>query len=364
MNGIADVEAFLDERVDAGDIPGAAYAVAGREGLLAGGAVGRAAAVPEPVEAREDTIYDLASLTKPLVTSFLFLALRKQLDLSPDAPARRYLPEIERLDKRDITLRHLLTHTSGLPAWVPLYLKGRAISEYLLQVRDIEPESPAGSQVIYSCIGHIMLAEILQRTATAPLDELAQEIIVAPLGLASTGFRPPEAWLDRVAATEDSCQYERRLVGPDGDGFEGFGRGIVRGEVHDRNAWALGGIAGNAGLFSTAEETTRLALEFLGAGSGLLDQEAVRLAQTDHTSGLAEARSFAFRIASRGETAAGPDLPPESFGHNGFTGTSVWIDPLAARVYTLLTNRLHPIAVEGFDMNALRRRFHSLASAI
>ncbi len=361
---IEPIRSFLERRIEAGDIPGAAWVVAGREGILAEGAAGRATLVPESIPASTETIYDLASLTKPLVTSLLYLLLRDQLELGDDQPVRRVLPELDRIDKREVTIRHLLTHTSGMPAWVPFYLGGSTIKEYLAQMGEIPPEQEPGARVVYSCAGYIALGEILQRASTMPLDALAEETVWRRLGLSSTAYRPPASWLGRVAATEDSCHYERSLTGDRSMGFSGFRNGLIRGEVHDQNAWTLGGVAGNSGLFSTARECATIALEYLGAGLGILEGRALTQAGEDQTPSLNEARSYAFRIALRGETAAGPSLPPESFGHNGFTGTSLWIDPTGRRVYVLLTNRVHPRVDQSVDMLALRREFHALASTI
>ncbi len=355
---------YILERIEAGDIPCAAWVVATKEGSISEGAAGDAVVTPERVPASAETIFDLASLTKPLVTSFLYLLLRRRLGLNEATPAHKVVPEIDRLDKRDITIGHLLTHTSGLPAWVPFYLGGASMREYLLQLRELPPEHRPGTRVVYSCAGYILLGEILHRSATCPLDRLMEQEIAGKLGLHSTMFNPSRNLMPRVAATEDSCQYERRLAGPRAKGYSGFRTGVIRGEVHDQNAWVLGGVAGNAGLFSTARETAAIGMEYIGAGRGLLDGNAIRLAQEDLTPGLNEARSIAFRIASVGETAAGPDLPATAFGHNGFTGTSVWVDPPRARVHVLLTNRVHPRASDAVDMPALRRGFHSAASRV
>lgn len=361
------IDGYLADRVRAGEIPGAVWAIASPDGIVAEGAVGRAMVVPASRVATLDTIYDLGSLTKPLVTSLLFLLLHRDLGVSYSDPARRFLPEIDRLDKRDITLEHLLTHTSGMPDWIPLYLNGRSMREYLAQVRERAPDTRPGTHVVYSCVGYIMLGEILSRCASTPLELLARRFLVEPLGLVSTAFNPPAAWRNRVAPTEDSCQYERKLASSrsrDAKGYVGFRSGVIHGEVHDCNAWALGGVAGNAGLFSTARETVALALEFLGGGRRLLDDEGIDHARSDRTPRLNESRSYAFRLARGGETAAGPGLSPLSFGHNGFPGTSVWMDPGQRRAYVLLTNRVHPRVIEEHDMNSLRRGFHSLASRI
>lgn len=371
--GSGAIHDYLAAYVEAGEIPGATWVVGGADGILDEGAVGQSVLIPECVAATTSTIYDLASLTKPLVTSMLYLRLRQQLGLSDDATACRFLPEIDRMDKREITLRHLLTHTSGLPAWLPFYLRGSTPTEYLSQLREMPPRARPGTEVAYSDAGYIAMGEILSRAATTPLDRLAREMIFTPLGLADTCFNPSRSLMARVAATEESCQYERELCGAAAHGYAGFRQGVIRGEVHDQNAWVLGGVAGHAGLFSTAREVSVIAAEFLGDGAGsgrvgarrgLLDSEAISHASIDQTPGLAEARTLAFRVALRGETAAGPDLPTQAVGHNGFTGTSIWIDPRRPRVYVLLTNRVHPAASRDNDMLALRRGFHSLASRL
>ncbi|HET6372043.1 MAG TPA: serine hydrolase domain-containing protein [Candidatus Polarisedimenticolia bacterium] len=360
----SSIDQYLRERIEAGDLPGAAYAVATPEGFLALGAVGDAAIEPERIPAATDTIYDLASLTKPLVTSFLLLRLGRELGLREDLPVSRILHEVDRQDKKEITIGQLLTHTSGLPDWVPFYLSGETMGDYLRQIRVLEPVARPGAGVIYSCLGYIMLGELIARSATMGLDGLAEQLIWRPLGLRHTAYNPPREWRASVAATEDSCQYERKLTATRSAGYAGYRTGIIHGEVHDQNAWVLGGVAGNAGLFSTARETAVMALEYLGDGGGLLGAESLERARRDRTVGLNEARSDAFRIALRGATAAGPDLPGTAFGHNGFTGTSIWIDPERARVYVLLTNRVHPRVSETVDMTAVRSGFHSVASRI
>lgn len=358
------VERFLAAAIDEGHFPSAAWVVSDGRRVLSSGALGDAVVGPPRVPATPGTIYDLASLTKPLVTSMLWLKLRRELDLDPRQPARRWLPEFDAVGLAEITVAHLLTHASGLPEWLPLYVTGRTPAEYLKRLRGHGLEARPGSRVRYSCGGYIALGELLVRAGGAPLDRLAEEVIFRPLRLQWTAFNPPSSWLDRVAATEDSCHYERGLVTGRGERYEGFRSGVVRGQVHDTNAFALGGVAGNAGLFSTASETAALAAEFLGeeaGGQGLLDAGSRALAREDLIPDLPEARSYAFRLALRGDTAAGPGLSPRSFGHNGFTGTSVWIDPDARRLHVLLTNRVHPEVRDTTDMVALRRQFHAAA---
>ncbi len=355
------IRTYLEARVEAGETPGAAWAVASPAGIIAEGAVGARAILPGREDATVDTLYDLASLTKPLVTSLLLLRLGPELGLGPETPARGVLHEFDRIDKQEITIGHLLSHTSGLPAWRPYYLGGASLSEYLVQMREEPLQCRPGRGVVYSCAGYLALGEIIQRAAGAGLDRLFAEQVGAPLGLMETGYRPEAGRMARVAPTEDSCHYERGMAGPAGTSYRGFREGVIRAEVHDQNAWAAGGVAGNAGLFSTARETARIALEYLGGG-GLLDGRSLERARRDATPGLEESRSLCFRLALRGETAAGPALPSSSFGHTGFTGTSVWIDPERRRVYVLLTNRIHPRVDESVDMLLLRRGFHAAAA--
>ncbi len=358
---IDPIRDFLAARIEAGDTPSASWCVTGPERIIAEGVLGHAVLEPHREPATPDTLYDLASLTKPLVTAALTLLLGRELGMRREDSIVRYLPELDRMRLKPITLQHLMTHTSGLPAWMPLYISAGSLEGYLRLIRDAGLQAGPGAQVIYSDLGYMLLGEALARCATMSLDALARQAIFTPLGLGSTLFTPGAARKVQVAATEDSCKYERRMAGDAAARYTGWRGGIIRGEVHDQNAWALGGVAGHAGLFSTARETARIAGEYLGWGCSMLDGESRRLAAEDLTPGLAESRSIAFRVALRGETAAGPALSPESFGHNGFTGTSVWIDPRRQRVHVLLTNRVHPVATDAVDMQALRRGFHAAA---
>jgi CubicO group peptidase (beta-lactamase class C family) len=202
-----------------------------------------------------------------------------------------------------------------------------------------------------------MLAAVLERVGGATLDVLAERDLVAPLGLRDTGFRPPRHFLPRIAATEDGNEREREMAGEAGKEFRGWNRGMIWGECHDLNAWSLGGVGGNAGWFSTAPELHRMALEFLGQGTGLFTEEALSLFRGDLTPSLNENRSVGWQLAATPGAAAGPLLSPGSMGHTGFTGTSLWIDPEEGWILILLTNRIHP-RYRADDMNAVRREFH------
>jgi CubicO group peptidase (beta-lactamase class C family) len=358
---------FLEERIEAGDFPSASWIVADAEGIISQGAAGDAVLVPARVAAAEGTVYDLASLTKPLVTSLLAIVLGREAGYRFGDRAARFLPEFDRLDKRDITLSQLLTHTSGLPDWAPLYLKGASIPEYLRQIMVMELLHRPGARVLYSDLGFIALGAILERVSGAPLDELAEEMLFERVG-AHASFRPGPDKLTRVAATEVACNYERVKAGSAAKGYRGWREGVIRGEPHDQNAFAGGGVAGHAGLFGTARDVYLIAREALVREPKLVREDEVPLIAEAQSGPPEEPRSLAYRIARTSDgradlsAASGEALSPATFGHNGFTGTSVWIDPKAGRLFVLLTNRVHPRVRPEIDMNAIRREFHTLAA--
>ena len=358
------ISAMLAERIAAGDFPGAVYLVAERGRVLFSGALGDAVREPARHPATTETVFDLASLTKPLVTGMLTAQLVERGRVALDEPVSEYLTEFDREDKRGVTVRHLLAHTSGLPGWRPLYLLCEGDAGRVADVIAAQPlEQPPGGRVVYSDLGFITLGLLAQRVTNTRLDELARREIFTPLGLTRTFFNPEQSLQTGVAACESGGNaYERGMC--EGAGGESAGHWRERtiwGEVHDGNAYFLGGAAGHAGLFSDVRETLRLASQFLQGTTALLRPETCRLFSTNMTEGLNEARSFAWQLAATPESTAGPRLPPESFGHLGFTGTSCWVDPGAERVFILLTNRTHARPLPFVNINGVRRRFHTLA---
>jgi len=277
----------------------------------------------------------------------------------------RYLAEFDRTDKRDITLRHLLTHTSGLPAWRPLYLLATNPNKALAAIAEQSLEYKPGERVIYSDLGFIVLGFLLQRLSSRPLADLAKQEIFAPLMLTNSFFNPTAAMRTGIAACENGNAYERDMCERDfsGNNYSSWRSEVVWGEVHDGNAHFLGGAAGHAGLFSNAAETLRLANQFVGSLSELLSSQTCDLFRQNMTETLNEARSFAWQLAATKDSTAGTSLPADAFGHTGFTGTSCWIDAERERVFILLTNRTHARKLPFANINAVRREFHSLAVA-
>jgi CubicO group peptidase (beta-lactamase class C family) len=356
------VERYLEEAIRRGVTPGAVALVACGERILHQSVHGDAQVVPRREPMAADTFFDAASLTKPLVTAALALILERDLGLGPERPARELLPELDTQDHRDITLRHLLTHTAGLPAWRPLFLRGESPGGYLRALRSEPLVGRPGAQVLYSDPGYMAAGEMVGRAAGASLDQLFRELLAGPLDLEAT-FRPGPSLVARAAATEEGQEYERLLAGQEAAGYDGWRHGVIRGEVHDHHAWVAGGVLGSAGLFATAADLHRLALECLGRGRGLLGGRALERMRCGGPPIPGEARSEGFALNTGGQGSCGPALPAESFGHVGFTGNSLWNDPAGGRVYLLLTNRVHP-RVGDHDMLEFRRGFHRLAAEI
>lgn len=360
----SQISAMLRARMDAGDFPSAVYVVAEHGDVVFAEALGDAAREPEHHPASIDTIYDLASLTKPLVIGLLCARFIERDDFKIDDCIARYLPEFDTSDKRGITIRQLLTHTSGLPAWRPLYLLAADKADALRAIADEALECLPGERVLYSDLGFIALGFLLQHVTGFSLVELARQEILEQLRLQHTFFNPSAAMRTGVAACETGNAYERDMCERDftGQTYTGWRNGVIWGEVHDGNAYFLGGAAGHAGLFSNGTETLRLASQFIAGLSELLATETCKLFRQNMTAGLNEARSFAWQLAATRESTAGADLPPDAFGHTGFTGTSCWLDAERQRVFILLTNRTHARPLPFANINAVRRAFHSLAA--
>jgi CubicO group peptidase (beta-lactamase class C family) len=388
------IDALLAGRIAAGDFPSAVYLVAERGRVRFLGAQGDALREPARHAATVETIYDLASLTKPLVTGLLSARMVERGALELERPVAVYLPEFARGELSSITVRHLLTHTSGLPAWRPLRISTGGRRERVLEtIAAAGIEYKPGSRVVYSDLGFITLGLLLEKICGATIDELAAREIFRPLKLERTFFRPERAFLNGVAACELAGNaYERGMceaqeawaqdvqaqaqvqteaqaqaqadVQADAAGAGSVWREeLIWGEVHDGNAYFLGGAAGHAGLFSNARETLRLAEQFIAARTELLAPETCALFRTNMTPNLGEARSFAWQLAATPDSTAGGALAPDSFGHLGFTGTSCWVDAARGRVLVLLTNRTHTRTLPFVNINGVRRQFHTLAVA-
>ncbi|WP_208298863.1 serine hydrolase [Streptomyces liangshanensis] len=287
----------------------------------------------ERIATTVDTVYDLASVSK-LFTAILAVRRIESGALDLDAKVAAYLPEFGGGGKADITVRQLLTHTSGLRAWVALY--GAPTREGRLRILwDESPVRPPGSGYLYSDLNLITLQLVLEEITGRTLDALLHDEITAPLGMHRTRYNPPASWKPGIAATEDA----RRP-------WSGLDRGLVRGEVHDENAYALGGVAGHAGVFSRAWDLAVLARTLLNGGAygraRILRPESVALMFTDfNTAFPGHAHGLGFELHQR--WYMGAMATPGSAGHTGFTGTSLVLDPTTDSFLVLLGNAVHPV---------------------
>lgn len=365
------VSRFLQSEIERGTFPGAQYVIGESGHIAVEGALGLAVAEPERIPATLDTIYDLASLTKPLVTALLIVKLAERGLIDLDAPAAEYISELDVADKRSLTVRELVTHVSGFPNWRPIYLEARSRDDVAEALARIPTPRPA--ELLYSDLNYILLGLLLERITGERLDRLAAREIFEPLNLKRTMFNPPAELRREIAATECGQVFEHGNADAD---FAAHGQvevgvrvpaariyrwrdKVIWGEVHDGNAYFMGGVAGHAGLFSTGREVFRIANQFL-TGSELFKCETLPLFQTDFTPGQDTARSLGWVLAATRDCSAGPSLDPTGMGHNGFTGGSIWMQPEKRRVLILLTNRVHP-TVHAFDMKTIRQRFNTLA---
>ena len=366
-----EISAFLRSRIDANDFPSAVYLVAEKGEIRYQDALGHAVVVPDPLPARIDTVFDLASLTKVLATGLMAAKLVELGKLLLDDTLLRLLPEVGASDRSAVTVGQLATHTSGLPAWKPLYLLAGHSSEVTEVILTTDGGASVGS-VAYSDLGFILLGKIIENMTERSFGSLFNEQISGPLELGSwdVAFNPlRDVLLTRIAASENGNGHERRVCEemgflngmPTEQADKYFRDDVIWGEVHDGNAYFMGGVAGHAGLFGTAEDVFKIALQFLPGYSSLLKPQTCELFTTNFTPGMNEHRSFAFQLASTPDSTAGTLMSPQSFGHLGFTGTSLWIDPVTERVFALLTNRTHNHPLPFENINWVRRRFHDLA---
>ena len=345
-DGLAGVDSVMERAVAEKAFPGGVVAV-GKDGALVHlRAFGHLSYDADAAEARPDTIYDLASLTKIVVTTTAAMILVDEGRLDLSRPVSAFLPRFRGPGKEKVTVESLLTHSSGLDWWAPLYQDTKGKQAYLEKVQAMDLVYPPGTKSLYSDLGLILLGEVLERVAGEPLDAFAEKRILGPLGMKDTRYRPGPDLLPRIAPTEKDPWRGR----------------VLRGEVHDENAFAMGGVAPHAGLFGTAPDLARFAQMMLNGG--VLEHQRIvgrpvveRFTRRAGIPGSSRALGWDTPDAN---SSAGDRLSPRSFGHTGFTGTSMWIDPERNMFIILLSNRVHPTR----ENNAIRGVRRAVADAV
>jgi CubicO group peptidase (beta-lactamase class C family) len=319
---------ILETAISARAFPACSLAVTFRGELVAHKALGRFTYDPASPAVTTASLFDLASLTKVVATTTMAMILYERGLLDLEAPVTAIVPEFANHDgrRREVTLRMLLAHSSGLPAYEKLFLRAGTRKD-LLQAAFTTPLAAApGARAEYSDIGFIILGVALERLADESLDAFCQREIFGPLGMANTTFNPARALKDSIPPTADDRTFRQR---------------IIQGEVQDENASVLGGIAPHAGLFSTAENLALFAHAMLNSGHPILRPATVELFSRRESAPEGTSRALGWDTPSA-LSQSGKYFSPRSFGHLGYTGTSLWIDAERQLSITLLTNRTWP----------------------
>jgi CubicO group peptidase (beta-lactamase class C family) len=357
-----DVESYLEPQANGRPMYAGAVVLAAHDGTVVtheavGDALRYAAGdgtelpADQQVPMRRDSIFDLASVSK-LFTSIAVLQQVERGAMDLDATVASYIPAFAAQGKGTVTVRQLLTHTSGLPAWIPLYSGWPTPEERIAAVYGVKPLAPPGTRYVYSDLNMITLGKLVELASGTPLDVAVRDGITAPLGMSDTGYNPPASQIERIVATEDQPWT---------------GRGVIRGTVHDENAWSLGGVAGHAGVFSTARDLAVLAQTILDkgtyGGARILSEDSVQALLTDENVAFpGNAHGLGFEIDQRWymDALSGPG----TVGHTGYTGTSLVIDTRSRSFVLLLTNRVHPSRNWGSNNPSRRAVARDLALAL
>jgi CubicO group peptidase (beta-lactamase class C family) len=339
------IESILREAMDRRVFSCAAWSTGTAEGAETSGAMGTVAW--DGAAASLDTWFDLASVTKPIVA----LAVMSLIDsgaLTLDDTVGEHLPDYRDTDKAAITVRQLLTHTSGIPGQLPMYHWCHTRAEMLHGIRELPLQFEPGSDVTYTSQGFIVLGLIAEVASGMALDALVRERVTGPACMDRTLFGLPEQHRPLAAATED-CPWRSC---------------VVQGSVHDENAEVLGGIAGHAGLFAPLADLESLARVLCAGARGrdtaVLSPAALAVMTTPATDHLRLRRCLGWQGRDPRLSPAGDLAGPNTYGHTGFTGTSIWVDPDAGRYVVLLTNRVHP-SRRGMQIARVRRLVHNAA---
>ena len=342
------IDEAANEAVSSGEIPGVVVLVGRGDDILLHRAYGSRRLLPHPVPMTVDTIFDLASLTKPFGTSLAVMSLVEKGSIKLDAPLGRYLKEFRDKQYDEITIRRLLTHSAGLAAYPPNSVVSSGFPSAASAIAKMPLDYPPGSAFQYSDTGFIVLAEAVRRVSGTPLDRYLERTVFKPLGLADTSFHPKVSALPRVAPTE-------------------FVNGVLlRGEVHDQRARLLGGVAGHAGLFSTSADLARIIRMLLNHGSleghRVFDSATVK-EMWESTPDNRVGRALGWDVSSAFSKTMAPFFAEGSVGHLGFTGTAVWIDPKTRSYLIVLSNRVHPYGGGAARIRDLRIRVAAAAGA-
>jgi len=339
----ANAFAVLEQAILERAFPGCSVAVTAAGKLVAWKGLGRFTYEASSSEVTADTVLDLASVTKVVATTSMAMILYERGLLDLEMPVNAVLPEFSGDDerRREVTMHMLLAHSSGLPAYERLFRTARTRQQLLNAAFAVPLAADPGARAEYSDIGFIILGVALERLADEPLDVFCQREVFGPLGMSRTMFTPPAAWHSEIPPTANDQVFRHR---------------VVQGEVNDENASVMGGVAGHAGLFASAQDVAIFANAILRGGGPMLRPETVALFTKRESLPSGTSRALGWDTPSS-PSQSGRYFSTSSFGHLGFTGTSLWIDPQRQLSVTLLTTRTWPDG-KNQAIKAVRPRFH------
>jgi serine-type D-Ala-D-Ala carboxypeptidase len=330
---LAKIDLAVRQALDRGDAPGVVVVIVHKGAIVFRKAYGSRSLQPAATAMLPEIVFDLASLTKPIATATSVMVLVDQGKLKLSAPLAQYLPAFRRKETEQITVEQLLLHTSGFIADNPLKDYQAGIESAWNHLLALKPVTDPGSKFTYSDINYILMGKLVETVSGQTLDAFAQQHIFTPLGLADTMFKPPAKLQERIAPTEKR-----------GDAW-------MLGEVHDPRSFALSGVAGHAGLFSTGDDLAVFTHMLLNGGEykgkRILQPDTVKLMTTPREvplgGGKKGLRAYGWDVQTAYSSNRGSVFPSgKSFGHTGFTGTSLWIDPGSKTAVIVLTSRVHP----------------------
>lgn len=318
---------MLAEAIERRAFPGASIAITHSGTVVALKAFGRFMYEQDSAPVTTETIFDLASVSKVVATTSMAMVLYERGLLDLEAPVAGILPEFAVEDARrgEITLRMLLAHSSGLPAYERLFLRAKTREELIGEALRVPVKADPGTHAEYSDIGFIILGLVLERIAEESLDRFCQREVFGPIGMLQTTFNPPASWKSRIPPTADDQTFRKR---------------VIQGEVQDENASVMGGVAAHAGVFSTASDIANFAHAMLRGGAPLVRSETLALFTRREPSPAGTSRALGWDTPSAPSQSG--NFSHASYGHLGYTGTSLWIDPERQLSVTLLTNRTWP----------------------
>ena len=357
---LQEIDVAILEAIDKGALPGAVVLITHQGDTVYRKAFGNRSLDPAVEPMTTETIFDLASLTKVIATAPSVMALIDDGEIHLHDAVSDYIAGFEQHEKTDITIEHLLTHVSGLRPHFPLEDEFEGFDVAIERATQEKPEARPGQQFVYSDINFLLLGAIVERVSGEPLNVFSRRRIFEPLGMTDTLFLPSHDTRGRIAPTESCGRLAWPCGGPNAE--------MLRGTVHDPTARRMGGIAGHAGLFGTADDLALFAAMMLGRGHLTPDGQTVlsstavaRMTIPATPPHLDERRGLGWDIDSRFSSNRGALFSEHSYGHTGFTGTSIWIDPETSTVVVFLSNRVHPDGTG--NVNALRGRVATLAAA-